>query len=81
MDNDIGVLCCLCDLVSASHIPDDEPECIVPELTLQPVHIAGSTRAGQIVKDRHMLIALNQPMNVVRTDESHSAGYKIMSSH
>jgi hypothetical protein len=70
MDDDIGVFGRFCDLVSASHIPDDEPERVVPELTLQPVHVAGRARAGHVVKDGHMLIPLDQPVDVVRTDKS-----------
>ena len=60
------------NLVSASHIPDYEPECVVPELILQPVNIARRARARQIVKDSDMFIALKQPVDVVRTDKSRS---------
>jgi hypothetical protein len=81
MDDDVCVFGRFCDLVSASHIPDDEPESIVPELTLQPVYIAGRTRAGQVVKDGHMLIPLKQFVDVVRTDKSRPPGHKVISSH
>jgi hypothetical protein len=81
MDDDICIFSRFCHLVSASHIPDREPESVFPKLILQPGDIARRACAGQVVKDGHCFTALNQPVGVVRSDKSRAPSDKVVSSH
>jgi hypothetical protein len=65
MDDDVCPFGRFGDLIRIAHIPDDEPECVVPELTLQPVNVARRACTGQIVKDGDMFPTLNQPVDIV----------------
>jgi len=74
MDDHIRILSSFRQMSAVRNIPHDQPATVFPECLFQPGHILGRATPAEIVVNGHVLAARKQSIDIVRSDETGSAG-------
>ncbi len=79
MNDHIRAPACFSDPICITHIPNNQLEGILSEFLFEPFNVACG--AGEVIVHDDLFSALQQTMNIVRTDKPGAAGDKILFSH